>query len=273
MAIDRGNFEKWQDDDGTGTVGTRLSKRVVARDLLDPIDAAIKAAASQPGPPAKHAASHAEHGPDPITVTPAQVTGLDTLLAQKCGTSDARLTDVRRPAGHAASHAEGGRDAITVTQKQVTGLTTALHTLTTRLEEAVIQTGVDPGDPRLTNARTPLQHAATHGARGSDPILISSLGGYPADGSVFLNGNGAWVGMDMKPKAVPWTPMLNGVQAEGVYCQIGPLVFFQAQASKVPTGDGSVVIDALPVPTAYQHIPLNTQWANGRLMVNGFYFV
>jgi len=40
MALDRSGFSVWVDDDGTGTVGTVLTKARVDADILDPIDAA-----------------------------------------------------------------------------------------------------------------------------------------------------------------------------------------------------------------------------------------
>jgi hypothetical protein len=37
-------------------------------------------------------------------------------------------------------------------------------------------------DPRLTNARTPTAHAASHAAAGADPVTPAAIGAYPATG-------------------------------------------------------------------------------------------
>lgn len=52
--------------------------------------------------------------------------------------------------------------------------------------------GVDPGgdlnssDPRLSDARVPLAHAASHGFAGSDPVSVLGLGGFPGGTTTFL---------------------------------------------------------------------------------------
>lgn len=56
----------------------------------------------------------------------ARLDAVDTSLAGKVGTSDARLTDARTPTAHAASHGSAGSDVITLAQSQVTNLTTDL---------------------------------------------------------------------------------------------------------------------------------------------------
>jgi hypothetical protein len=59
-------------------------------------------------------------------------------------------------------------------------------------------------DPRLSNARTPLAHNASHGPTGPDPVILDTsqittgvfpsarLGTGTASSSTFLNGAGAW---------------------------------------------------------------------------------
>lgn len=78
------------------------------------------------------------------------------------------------------------------------------HAALTTLAHGGIVAGTDA---RLTNARTPTAHKATHEPGGSDPltlldntslkaaaaIVASKLAGYPADVSKFLRGDGSWL--------------------------------------------------------------------------------
>lgn len=98
---------------------------------------------------------------------------------------------------HAPNHAEGGSDPVTLTLNQVTGLNAALaaRVLLTRMLTAgaglsgggdltadrtfavvfgsIAGTVAQGDDARLADARTPLAHAATHGAAGTDPVTIT----------------------------------------------------------------------------------------------------
>lgn len=66
-------------------------------------------------------------------------------------------------------------------------------------------------DPRLTDARTPTAHAASHGVRGSDPITPESIGAIPnggtaaglAVGPIVMDGGRLWLGYDTWGGEVP----------------------------------------------------------------------
>jgi hypothetical protein len=156
------------------------------------------------GAPGLHAPTHAAGGTDPVQLDESQITGLGTDLAARVLTTDPRLSDARTPAAHAASHAAGGTDAVTLTEAQITNLPgdlTALAAATAAVNAAAEHVanknvangyaGLDAGskltgsqqkygtaantaaegnDARLSDARTPTAHEASHLAAGSDPI-------------------------------------------------------------------------------------------------------
>jgi hypothetical protein len=117
--------------------------------------------------------------------------------ATSCEGNDARLTNSRTPTAHAATHAAAGSDPITISQSQVTNLTTDLSN---KVDSSTAYTAGDGligggtlgggvfyeaafgtlastvcegNDSRLSNARTPTAHAASHGVAGGDPITIA----------------------------------------------------------------------------------------------------
>ncbi len=113
--------------------------------------------------------------------------------------TDSRLSDARTPTAHAASHEDGGSDELLLAQTQVVNLPTDLagKVPTTRLITAgagltgggdlsanrtlTVDFGTTAGtacqgnDGRLSNARTPTAHGATHGSAGTDPIPNGAL--------------------------------------------------------------------------------------------------
>ena len=116
---------------------------------------------------------------------------------QLVGATDSRLTNARTPTAHAASHAAAGSDPLTLSQSQITNLTTDLAGKVPTTRQVIAGTGLTGGgdlsanrtftvafgttsttacqgnDSRLSDARTPTSHAASHAAIGSDPITIS----------------------------------------------------------------------------------------------------
>jgi len=151
-------------------------------------------------------------GVDAITAGPGLTGGIITssgtvavdFAADGGGTSnqvpratDTRLSNARTPTSHAASHGSAGTDPVTIAQTQVTGLVTALNGKASILTAINSGTGLSGGgnlsvdrtlsvvygttsgtacqgnDSRLSDARTPTAHAATHGSAGSDPITIA----------------------------------------------------------------------------------------------------
>lgn len=105
-------------------------------------------------------------------------------LAGKVDGSDPRLTNARYPTSHASSHASGGDDAISPsdigavpTSRAITagaglsggGDLSADRTLSVSFGTAA-GTACEGNDARLSNARTPTAHAASHLPGGTDAI-------------------------------------------------------------------------------------------------------
>lgn len=111
--------------------------------------------------------------------------------------TDSRLSNSRTPTSHASTHGNAGSDPVTIAQTQVTGLVTALNGKASILTSINAGTGLSGGgnlsvdrtlavafgstgttacvgnDARLSDARTPTAHAASHGVAGGDPITIA----------------------------------------------------------------------------------------------------
>lgn len=82
-------------------------------------------------------------------------------------TSDARLSDARPPTAHHASHENGGSDELTVA-----GLNGVLADPQPPIIGAGATQAVAGNDARLTDARTPTAHAASHKVGGSDALWV-----------------------------------------------------------------------------------------------------
>lgn len=151
--------------------------------------------------PTAHRTRHEPGGDDALTVDAVAGTGsLRTLgsgAQQACAGNDARLSNARTPTAHAATHAAAGSDPLIVAQSQVTNLTTDLAACektanknqpsgyagldaSSKLSGAqqtygsAANTACQGNDARLSNARTPTAHAATHKGGGSDAIDVAT---------------------------------------------------------------------------------------------------
>ena len=170
--------------------------------------------------PKLHKATHQTGGSDAITpadigaaaktiqIKPGTgLTGGGTLEADRtltvkygntagtaCQGNDVRLADARTPKPHKATHQTGGSDAITpadigaaaktIQIKPGTGLTgggtlEADRTLTVSYGTAA-GTACQGNDARLSNARTPTAHKATHKTGGTDALTPADIGAAPA---------------------------------------------------------------------------------------------
>jgi hypothetical protein len=133
----------------------------------------------------------------PITETGTLSVVYGTATGTACQGDDARLSNARTPTAHAATHSQFSTDPITINEAQVTGLVSNLAGKVPTTRTLTASTGLTGGgdlsadrsfavaygttggtacqgdDVRLSNARTPLTHAITHGAAGTDPITIT----------------------------------------------------------------------------------------------------
>jgi hypothetical protein len=88
-------------------------------------------------------------------------------------TSDSRLSDARTPTAHASTHGSAGSDPVSIANTQVTGLGTSSTRNVAAAGDAGTTEVVKGDDTRLSNARTPTAHAASHGAAGGDPVTVA----------------------------------------------------------------------------------------------------
>lgn len=140
----------------------------------------------------------------PIT----DITGLQTALDGKVGTTDPRLIDARTPTSHASSHTSGGSDPITINISQVTGLSTTLGGLTTAattsdltarisaLETQVIElSGSGGGSPVSKdvwwNAATAISGVTTTAGLKTAGVKVRSPFGKASDNTYYYDPAGA----------------------------------------------------------------------------------
>jgi hypothetical protein len=196
--------------------------------------------------------------------------------------TDSRLSDSRTPTSHASTHGNAGSDPITIAQTQVTGLATALNGKASILTSINAGTGLSGGgnlsvdrtlsvafgtsgttacvgnDARLSDARTPTAHAASHASGGGDPItiaqsqvtsLVSDLAGKVPTTRTVTAGTGLTGGGDLSANrtfAVDYAA--SGVSTAGKACESTDS---RLSNSRAPTGaaGGDLTGSTYPNPT------------------------
>jgi len=95
-----------------------------------------------------------------------------------CAGNDSRLSDARTPTAHATSHRHGGGDEVATATpaanaipKAESGGTLAIGWIPTGSSSSTVCIG---NDSRLSDARTPTSHAASHQNGGSDEIATAA---------------------------------------------------------------------------------------------------
>jgi hypothetical protein len=135
--------------------------------------------------PSAHKASHEPGGGDALAVDAAAATGslrtLGTGPAQACAGNDARLSDARTPTTHGNSvHTTGvaaGASAPgdSAAQGSSAAVARADHRHSREAFGTTAGTVCQGNDSRLSDARTPAAHAASHKSGGSDPVKLDEL--------------------------------------------------------------------------------------------------
>ena len=104
-----------------------------------------------------------------VTDTKIVAGGLSTtaITGTAVVTADSRLSDARTPTAHKASHSTGGTDALVASDigaAPASGISPS----------AITGTAVVTADSRLSDARTPTAHAASHQTGGSDALTLAA---------------------------------------------------------------------------------------------------
>ena len=129
--------------------------------------------------PADIGAAPASHTSVAATASVLGHVKLGKVAGTACEGNDARLSNARTPLGHKATHQTGGSDALAPDD---IGAAPASHTSVAATVSVlghvklgnVAGTACEGNDPRLSDARTPKAHAATHAAGGPDALTAFS---------------------------------------------------------------------------------------------------
>ena len=185
-----------------------------------------------------------------------------------CQGNDARLSDTRTPKVHKDSHKTGGADALapadigaaakTIEIKPGTGLAgggtlEADRTLTVKYGTAA-GTACQGNDARLSNARTPTAHKATHKTGGTDALTPADIGAVPTTIQV-IAGTGLSGGGSL---AANRTLTIKYGTVAGTACQGNDARVTASEAFR---------LSMIGVPRYWRSttLPENHVWANGDL--------
>ena len=191
-----------------------------------------------------------------------------TVAGTACQGNDARLSNARTPTAHKATHTTGGTDALTpadigaaaktVQIKPGTGLAgggtlEADRTLTVSYGTAA-GTACQGNDARLSNARTPVAHKATHTTGGTDALTPADIGAAPATVQV-IAGTGLSGGGSL---AANRTLTIKYGTVAGTACQGNDIRVTATEAFR---------LSMIGVPRYWRSttLPENHVWANGDL--------
>jgi hypothetical protein len=206
-----------------------------------------------------HEARHRAAGADALSVvTLAGFPGGSTNYLREDGTFAPPPGALGLPNAHASSHQNAGSDEI-----NVAGLSGQLADPQPPIIGAGATQAVAGNDARLTDARTPALHAASHAAAASDALSILALAGFPGGTTNYLRADGSFAappggGGGVAETSGTWTPVLGGTGGQsgqayslqqGFWLRIGSLmwVFFRVTLSTKGTITGNVEIQGFPV--------------------------
>lgn len=138
---------------------------------------------------ADHIADPNAHGRDVAACIAQAVADHDGNTGAHAGTfvksDDVRLSDARTPKPHKATHGTAGSDPISPSD---IGAAEASHTSVAATASVlghvklgtVAGTACEGNDARLVDARTPIEHKATHQTGGTDALTPADIGAAPA---------------------------------------------------------------------------------------------
>ena len=202
--------------------------------------------------PTSHATSHEPGGADALAVDAAVATGslrtLGTGAQQACAGDDSRLSDARTPTSHAASHQHGGADEVATTTpaanavpKAGAGGTLAGGWVPYGSSAA---TACEGNDARLSDARAPTAHAASHQSGGADAIKLDDLAA--PDDNTDLNVSTSAHGLCPKLSGIA----SDGLKGDGSFGPVSPLstkgdVYgYTTVPARIPVGTDGYVFTA-----------------------------
>jgi hypothetical protein len=214
--------------------------------------------------PVSHASEHEPGGGDAMAVDAAVATGslrtLGTGAQQACAGNDSRLSDARTPTSHASSHQHGGADEVATATPaaNVIPKTGSGGTLDGGFVPygSIASTACEGNDSRLSDARTPTSHAASHQSGGGDSIKLDDLAA--PDDNTDLNVSTSAHGLCPKLSGIA----SDGLKGDGSFGPVSPLSTkgdlygYSSVPARLPVGSDNQII------RASSSSALGVRWAN-----------